>query len=166
MTKLANLEDLFKHLLQDMYYAEKRISEALPKMAKKASSDDLQAALETHLKETEDQISKLEEVFEMCGYKKEREVCEAIEGLLAEGEELMKDAKKGPVLDAALIIAAQKVEHYEIASYGALCSMAKKLDQEDSARLLHEILDQEKATDETLTELCNDIEEEAMEKAA
>lgn len=166
MTELSNLEDLFKHLLQDMYYAEKRIVETLPKMAKKTSNNDLQTVLEEHLKETKDQILKLEKVFEICDYKKEREVCEAIEGLIEEGEGLMKEAKKGPVLDSALIAAAQKVEHYEIASYGTLCSIAKKLDHENAAKLLHEILEQEKSADKKLAGLCDAIEEEALEEAA
>ena len=166
MTTLTNLEDLFKHLLQDMYFAENKITEALPKMAKKATNEDLQFGFEQHLEETKNQISKLEQVFELCGYEKEREECEAIEGLLEEGEGLMKEAESGATLDSALIAAAQKVEHYEIASYGALCKMAKKLGQDDAAKLLHEILEQEKATDEKLTKLCDDIEEEAMQKAA
>lgn len=165
-SEMQNLEDLFKHLLQDMYFAENKITEALPKMAKKATNPDLQDGFKQHLKETEDQISKLEEVFKICGYEAEREECEAIEGLIEEGEELMKEAKKGAVLDSALIAAAQKVEHYEIASYGTLCNMAKILGKKDAAKLLHEILDQEKATDTKLSSLCDDIELEAMEKAA
>lgn len=166
MTALANMEDLFKHLLQDMYYAEKRIADTLPEMAKKASSNGLKATLESHLKETKDQISKLEEVFEICDYKKEREECEAIEGLIEEGEGLMEDAEEGAVLDSALIAVARKIEHYEIASYGTLCNMAEKLGHKDAAALLDEILEQEKATDEKLTKLCNGIEEQALEIAA
>ena len=157
MSELTNLEDLFKHMLQDMLYAENKITEALPKMAKKATNEDLQAGFEKHLEETKDQISKLEQVFEMCGYEKEREKCEAIEGLIKEGEELMEEAEQGAVLDSALIAAAQKVEHYEIASYGTLCNIAKKLGHKDASALLHEILEQEKATDEKLTKLCDDI---------
>jgi len=166
MSSIKNLEGLFQHLLQDMLYAENKITKALPKMAKKASNKDLQDGFETHLEETRDQISKLEKVFEICGYDKEREKCEAIEGLLKEGEGLMDEAEKGATLDAALIAAAQKVEHYEIASYGALCHMADKLGQKEASKLLHEILEQEKATDEKLTKLSGDIEEEAMKQAA
>lgn len=166
MSELKTLEDLFKHMLQDMYYAEKRITETLPKMAKKATDEDLQTGLEDHLEETKDQISKLEEVFEICDYKKEREKCEAIEGLIEEGEGLMKDAKEGPVLDLALIAAALKVEHYEIASYGVLCSVAEKLGHKDAASILQEVLEQEKATAEKLKMLSDGIEEEALEKAA
>lgn len=164
--EIHNLEDLFKHMLQDMYYAENKITKALPKMAKKATDPDLQAGLEQHLEETEDQISKLEQVFEICGYEKKREKCEAIEGLIEEGEGLMDEAAEGAVLDSAMIAAAQKIEHYEIASYGALCNMAKKLGHQDAAALLHEILKQEKATDEKMTALCDGIEEQALERAA
>ncbi|MEX1037180.1 MAG: ferritin-like domain-containing protein [Sneathiella sp.] len=164
--ELQKLEDLFKHLLQDMYYAEHEISKALPKMAKKATNENLQAEFEQHLEETKDQTSKLEQVFEVCGYEKEREKCEAIEGLIEEGEGLMKEAKAGAVLDSALIAAAQKIKHYEIASYGTLCYMAKKLGQTKAAELLHEILEQEKATDKKLSKLCDEIEEKAMDNAA
>ena len=163
---IKNTEDLFKHLLQDMYYAENRITKALPKMAKKASNPDLKKGFETHLEETKDQISKLEEVFEMLDYKKEKEKCEAIEGLLKEGEDLMKEAEDGAAMDSALIAAAQKVEHYEIASYGTLCNLAKILGFDDAASQLHEILEQEKETDEKLTGMADSIEEEALEKAA
>lgn len=166
MSKLATLEDLFEHMLQDMYYAENKITKALPKMAKKATDEDLIAGLEQHLEETQDQISKLEQVFEMCGLERKREECEAIQGLIEEGEGLMKDAKAGAVLDSALIAAAQKIEHYEIATYGTLCNIAKKLGHKDAAKLLHEILEQEKTTDEKLTKLCDAIEEEALEQAA
>lgn len=102
----------------------------------------------------------------MCGYDKEREKCEAIEGLIKEGDSLMDEAQKGATLDTALIAAAQKVEHYEIASYGALCHIANKLGHKEAANLLHEILEQEKATDEKLIELSDGIEEEAMKQAA
>ena len=164
--ELQNLEDLFKHLLQDMLYAENKITKALPKMAKKATNSDLQAGFEQHLEETRDQISKLEEVCDMLGFAKKREKCEAIEGLIEEGEGLMDEAQEGAVLDAALIAAAQKVEHYEIASYGSLCNMAKLMGHNDAASILHEILEQEKATDEKLSSLCDSIEQEAMEMAA
>ena len=165
-TELYNLEDLFKHLLQDMYYAENRIKNTLPKMAKKADNQDLKDGFETHLEETKDQIEKLERVFELLGYEKEREKCEAIEGLIEEGEGLIEESKAGATRDSALIAAAQKVEHYEIASYGALCSMAKKLGQKEAAGILHEILDQEKETDEKLIALSGDIERAALKLVA
>ena len=166
MSSIKNLEGLFQHMLQDMLYAENKITKALPKMAEKASDKDLQDGFETHLEETRDQISKLEKVFEICGFDKEREKCEAIEGLIKEGESLMEDAEKGPTLDAALIAAAQKVEHYEIATYGALCHMSDKLGQDEASKLLHEILEQEKATDEKLIKLSGGIEDQAMKQAA
>ena len=163
---LSSLENLFEHLLQDMYFAENKITKALPKMVGKATNEDLRAGFEQHLEETKDQIKKLEKVFELTGLEQAREECEAIEGLLEEGEGLMDEAEKGAVLDSALIAAAQKVEHYEIASYGALCNMAKKLGFTEAADLLHEILEQEKATDEKLTSVCDGIEDSAMEQAA
>jgi ferritin-like metal-binding protein YciE len=166
MAQLSNLNDLFVHLLQDMYYAENQIKKTLPEMAEKASDPDLQEAFEKHLEETKEQISKLEEVFEIIGEEAEKEECQAIEGLLEEGDELIEEAEEGPVLDAALIAAAQKVEHYEIASYGALCAMARKLDQNEAAQILHEILEQEKDTDEKLSDLSDSIEEEAIAEAA
>ena len=166
MSELKTLEDLFQHLLQDMYYAEHQIKKALPKMAKKANDKGLQDGFETHLEETKDQIKKLEEVFEILGYEKEKEECEAIEGLLEEGDELIEEAAEGPVLDSALIAAAQKVEHYEIASYGTLCAIAKRLGYKEAASLLHEILDQEKATDDKLSKLSGSIEGQAIAQAA
>lgn len=166
MSSLKNLEDLFTHLLQDMYYAENQIKKTLPEMASKATDPGLQDGFEQHLEETKDQISKLETVFEKCGYKKKREKCQAIEGLLKEGNELIEESEKGAVLDSALIAAAQKVEHYEIASYGALCSIAKKLGHDEAAEILHEILEQEKQTDEKLAKLSNRVELEAMKLAA
>lgn len=166
MSNLKNLEELFEHLLQDMYYAESKIAKALPKMADKATNSDLKKGFEKHLDETKGQISKLEEVFEICELEQKREKCDAIEGLLKEGESLMDEAAKGAVLDSALIAAAQKVEHYEIASYGTLCNMAKILGFDEAAEILHEILEQEKSTDEKLTKICDSIEEKAMKKAA
>ena len=141
---IKNLDDLFLHLLQDMYYAESKIVETLPEMAKKASDEELVTAFESHCDETKDQITKLKKVFSIIDQPVEREECEAIEGLLEEGEELISESSEGPARDAALIAAAQKVEHYEIASYGALCSMAKKLGYDEAAEILHSILEQEK----------------------
>lgn len=160
-------QDLFEHMLQDMYYAEKQISEALPKMAKAASNEDLRQAFESHLKETESQIERLEQVLEMLDLDVEEEKCEAIEGLLEEGESLMKETPKGPICDAALIAAAQKVEHYEIASYGTLCAMAKESGFSEAADILQDILDEEKSADEKLTDIAeNDVNKQAVSKAA
>ncbi len=151
--KIENLENLFEAQLHDVYYAEKQITKALPKMAKKATSPKLKQGFEKHLEETEDQIAKLEKVMKSLNIKIKGEKCEAIEGLLKEGEELMKDAKDDETRDAALICAAQKVEHYEIATYGCLCAFAKRLGYNDEAKILHSILEQERKTDETLTKL-------------
>ncbi len=159
--EISSLEDLFKHLLQDMYYAENKIKNTLPKMAEKACREDLKDAFESHLEETKEQIQKLEKVFEILDYKKEKEKCEAIEGLMKEATHLIEEAAEGSVRDAALIAAAQKVEHYEIASYGTLCAMANELNQDDAAKILHEILEQEKQTDEKLTKLSYKTNEKA-----
>lgn len=163
---LRNLEELYHHMLQDIYYAENKITKALSTMAAHTSDPKLKKGFEKHLEETNDQIQKLDQVFEICGYTPSGEKCEAIEGLVKEGEELMQEAAPGAVCDSALIAAAQKVEHYEIASYETLCKVAKKLGHETAADILHEILEQEKATDETLTKLCDDIEDDAMKLAA
>ena len=163
---MKTLDDLFIHLLQDMYYAEGKIVKALPKMAEKATDADLQDAFERHCDETKDQITKLQKVFSILDIKEKGVKCEAIEGLLKEGKELMSEAEEGPVCDSAMIAAAQKVEHYEIASYGALCSIAKNLGHDDAAKILHSILEQEKATDEKLIKLSRDVESEALSKAA
>lgn len=165
-SEVKNLEDLFKHLLQDMYYAETKIKQTLPQMAEKAGCKDLKNAFETYLEETKDQIKKLENVFDMLGYKSKKEKCDAIEGLIKESKGLIEESESGDVRDAALIAAAQKVEHYEIASYGTLCAMANELNFHDASGVLHEILEQEKATDEKLTKLSYNSNEDAEEKAA
>lgn len=164
--ELETLEELFEHLLKDMYYAESKIAKALSKMAKKASDSDLKAGFEKHQEETKDQIEKIEKVFEIQGYNKKAEKCDAIEGLLKEGEGLMEEPTEGPVLDCALIAAAQKVEHYEIASYGTLCAMADKLGFVEAKELLGKILEQEKETDKKLSKLSDNIEEHALDEAA
>jgi ferritin-like metal-binding protein YciE len=165
-TSLKNLDDLFIHLLQDIYYAEHKIADNLPTMADKASNRSLKDAFDTHLFETKEQIAKLEQVFEMLDHKPEGEKCEAMKGLIKEGEQLMKDTEEGATRDSALIAAAQKIEHYEIASYGTLCHIAKILNHSQAATLLHEILEQEKNTDEKLSHMSGSIETEALQKAA
>lgn len=166
MSKLTNLEELFEHLLQDMYYAENQITKSLPKMIKKATNPKLQSCFEDHLEETKGQVKKLEKVFEICGLEKEREKCEAMDGLMEEGDGLMQESKAGAVLDSAMIAAAQKIEHYEIASYGTLCNIANQLGEKEASKHLHEILEQEKATDVKLSKLSDSIEEQAMKKSA
>jgi ferritin-like metal-binding protein YciE len=153
MTALKSLKDLFVHLLKDMYYAEKQILKALPKMAKKADSDELRQAFEHHLKETEGQVDRLEQVFELCGIKAAGKSCPAIKGILEEGAEGMKDAKDPDVLDAGMIADAQAVEHYEIARYGTMIAWANQLGMGDAANLLQQNLDQEYGADRLLTDL-------------
>jgi len=147
------LKDLFYDQLQDAYSAEKQLTEALPKMAKAAKSPDLRAGFEQHLKETENQVKRLEKVFDQVGCKTKSNTCEAMEGLIEEGEEIMGLGLDPDAQDAGLIAAGQKVEHYEIALYGSLCSFAKQLGHNDAAAILHETLEEEKRTDQKLTQL-------------
>jgi ferritin-like metal-binding protein YciE len=153
MTALKSLEDLFVNLLKDIYYAEKQILKALPKMAKKAESDELRQAFEHHVKETEGQVQRLEQVFELCGVKAAGKTCPAIKGIIEEGEESMKEAKDPDVLDAGMIADAQAVEHYEIARYGTMIAWANQLGMSDAANLLQQNLDQEYGADRLLTDL-------------
>jgi ferritin-like metal-binding protein YciE len=150
---MKTLKDLFLDELADMYDAEKRIVKALPKMAKAATSPDLKAAIQSHLKQTEGHVTKLEQVFRSFDEKAKAETCEATVGLLKEGDEIAEDFKGSPAINAALISAAQKVEHYEMASYGCLHEWAGLLGNEEAAGLLEKILGEEKAADETLTKL-------------
>src|SRR3954469_17566556 len=151
------LDDLFHDTLKDIYYAEKKILAALPKMAKAADSDELRAAFEKHQGETEEQISRLEQVFEAIDKKPQGKKCAAIEGILEEGQEIMKEYKGSPALDAGLLSAAQAVEHYEISRYGTLRTWAQEMGLDRAAKLLQETLDQEEATDETLTEIAEQV---------
>jgi ferritin-like metal-binding protein YciE len=147
------LTDLFHDQLQDAYSAETQLTKALPKMAKAASSAELKAGFEQHLSETKNQLARLEKVCAAVGCKTGSNTCEAMEGLVKEGEEIMALKLDPDAQDAGLIAAAQKVEHYEIALYGTLCTFAKQLGHADAARTLHETLDEEKATDQKLTKL-------------
>jgi ferritin-like metal-binding protein YciE len=147
------LKDLFLDELADMYDAERRIVKALPKMAKAATCPDLKSAIQSHLKETEGHVTKLEQVFRSFDQKAKGKTCEATVGLLEEGDEIAAEFKESPAINAALISAAQKVEHYEMASYGCLHEWAGLLRNEEAAGLLLEILDEEKAANETLTKL-------------
>lgn len=150
---MKTLKDLFLDELADMYDAERRIVKALPKMASAATCDKLKKAILAHLKETEGHVTKLEQVFQSFDEKAKGKTCEATVGLLKEGGEIAADFKGSPAINAALISAAQKVEHYEMASYGCLHEWAGLLGDKKAAGLLNEILDQEKAANETLTEL-------------
>jgi ferritin-like metal-binding protein YciE len=147
------LEDLFEDGLKDIYYAENKILKALPKMAKAAQSDELRDALTKHLKETENQVSRLEKVFSAIDQKARGKKCPAIEGIIDEGAEIMKEFKGMPALDAGLISAAQAVEHYEISRYGTLRRWAEQMGLDDAVELLDETLQEEKNTDEILTEI-------------
>ncbi|MCE3278476.1 MAG: hypothetical protein K0S44_667 [Bacteroidetes bacterium] len=149
----SKLMKLFEDQLKDIYWAEKALTKALPKMAKKATSEELIAALEDHLKETEAQVEKLEQVFEVIGKKATAKKCDAMAGLVKEAEEIMKESDKGAMRDAGIISAGQKVEHYEIATYGTLRTFANTLGLDDAAALLEEILNEEKAADQKLTEI-------------
>lgn len=150
-----SLEDLFIDTLKDIYYAEKKIVKTLPKMAKAATSPDLKAGFEKHLKETEGQIKRLEQVFELAGKAARGKTCPAIDGILEEGSEIMEEFKGSPALDSGLLAAAQAVEHYEIARYTALSRWAEALAMGEAAELLKQTLRQEQMTDETLSALAD-----------
>jgi ferritin-like metal-binding protein YciE len=151
--KDKHLNDLFLDTLKDIYYAEKQILRALPKMAKAASSDKLRAAFEKHHGETEGQVERLEQIFELMEKPARGKTCDGIQGILDEGKEVMEEYKGSDALDAGMIAAAQAVEHYEITRYGTLKQWAQQLGMKDAVRLLDQTLQEEKKTDETLTSL-------------
>ena len=161
---MKTLNDLFLDELQDIYDAEHRISKALPKLAKAATDDDLKAAFNAHLTETLGHIGKVAQVFEIIGEKAKRKTCEATVGLLKEGAEIAEEFADSPAINAALIAAAQKVEHYETASYGCLKEWAGLLGHEDAVELLGEILAEEEAANDKLTKIAKDgCNEQAVE---
>jgi ferritin-like metal-binding protein YciE len=161
------LDELFHEGLKDIFFAEKKILSALPKMAKAAQNEDLKAAFEKHEAETEEQVSRLEQVFGVIGKKPQGKNCPAIMGIIEEGQEIIKEYKGSPALDAGLLSAAQAVEHYEISRYGTLRTWANELGLDQAVRLLDATLQEEKATDETLTELAEEcVNQEAQAKAA
>jgi ferritin-like metal-binding protein YciE len=153
MAKTKMLQDLFLDTLKDIYFAEKKILTALPKMAKAAQSPDLQAAFEKHEGETEQQVSRLEQVFQSIGETPKGKTCDAIMGILDEGKEIMDEYKGMPALDAGLLAAAQAVEHYEMSRYGTLKCWASELGYKDAVKLLDATLTEEKKTDAALTQL-------------
>jgi ferritin-like metal-binding protein YciE len=159
---IKTISDLFIHSLSDIYSAEKQMTKSLPKLARVATNPDLSAAFLTHLEETRGQIERLDQVVESCEIRLKRVKCVAMEGLVEEGQELIDGVERGPVLDAGLIGAAQKVEHYEIAAYGAIIALAKQLGETHAVTLLLQTLKEEKATDEKLSLLA---EEEAAAEA-
>jgi ferritin-like metal-binding protein YciE len=150
---VKSMDDLFLHMLKDMYNAEKQVLKALPKMAKNSESAELKQAFETHLEETEGQVERLEKVFDMVGKRAQGKLCAAMEGLVEEGKEAMDEIEDPEVLDAALLSGAQAVEHYEISRYGTMVAMANQLGLKDAAKLLEQTLAEEKKTDEILNRI-------------
>jgi len=162
---VETIDGLFLAELKDLYSAEKQITKALPKLIKAASSGELRSAFEHHLKETEDQINRLEQVFEILGSSPKGKTCNGMKGILEEGAEMLEETAKGEVRDAGLISAAQRVEHYEIAAYGAVRSYAEILGQSQICDLLQATLHEEKATDKKLTEISTKLNRQAQQAA-
>ncbi|WP_128545225.1 YciE/YciF ferroxidase family protein [Larkinella soli] len=148
----TSLRELFLHELKDIYYAEKKLVDNLPVMAEKATTQELRSAFQMHLQETQNQVSRLEQVFRSVGEEAEEVTCEAMDGLVEEGEEVIDETQEGTLTrDAGLIISAQKIEHYEISAYGSLRTLAQMLGFNEAAQLLQQTLEEEKATDAKLT---------------
>lgn len=163
MASQKNLQELFHDTLKDIYFAEKKILSALPKMAKAAHSEDLKAAFHKHESETKEHVTRLEKVFEEIDETPRGKTCEAIMGIIEEGQEIMKEFKGTPALDAGLLAAAQAVEHYEIARYGTLKTWAAELGLNQAVNLLEQTLREEKKTDEALTQLAeSDVNQHAQ----
>lgn len=166
MAKMMNLHELYVDHLKDAYSAEKQLVQALPKMAKAASSEKLKQAFQLHLDQTRRQVEILEQIFQMLEQSPGRKKCKGMEGLITEGEELIQEEQISPeVLDAGLVAAAQKVEHYEIAQYGTLRTWAEEMGHRDQAKLLQQILDVEGTTDHNLTELAESLVNERAQMA-
>jgi len=150
---IKTMNDLFVHTLRDIYYAEKQIVKALPDMVEKSNDPQLKQGFKTHLHETENHVKRLEQVFQLLGQKAQGVDCPAIDGIIEEANDVAGEVEKKAVLDAALIAAAQAVEHYEMTRYGTLISWAKELGRNDCVSLLQQTLDEEKATDQRLTQM-------------
>lgn len=159
---MKTLRELFLAELSDMYDAEHRITKALPKLVKAATNEELKQALQSHLEETEGHVTKVEQVFAAFGEKPKAKKCEATVGLLEEGDEIVSENKGSATINAAIISAGQKVEHYEIASYGCLREWASLLNNQEAVELIQEILDQEKHADQKLGELASNCNQEAL----
>ncbi|HET7847761.1 MAG TPA: ferritin-like domain-containing protein [Pseudolabrys sp.] len=159
------LDELFHEGLKDIYFAEKKILAALPKMAKAANSEDLAGAFEQHQEQTEEHVKRLEQVFKIIEETPRGKNCPAIVGIIDEGEEIIKEYKNSPALDAGLVGAAQAVEHYEISRYGTLRAWAQELELDEAVSLLQETLDEEKETDNKLTELAEEVVNQEAEEA-
>lgn len=162
--KVKTLNELFHETLKDIYYAENKLTKAIPKMAKAAQSKELKKAFEKHAVETKGQVARLEKVFKAIGKKPQGKTCAAINGIVKEGDEVAKEFKGSPALDAGLLAAAQAVEHYEISRYGTLKAWAEELGDNESARLLNETLTEERTTDEILTRLAESAINQRAEK--
>lgn len=160
------LDDLFHETLKDIYYAERKILKALPKMARGAQDPRLKAAFEKHKEETEGQVERLQQVFEIIGKRPRAKTCPAIDGILEEGEEILEEFKGTPALDAGLLAAAQAVEHYEISRYGTLRAWARQLGHRDAVTLLDATLEEESDTDDALTKLAESAVNVAARKKA
>jgi|GraSoiStandDraft_46_1057282.scaffolds.fasta_scaffold305298_2 ferritin-like metal-binding protein YciE len=158
-----SLRELYVDELRDLYNAETQLTKALPKMAKASSSSELRQAFEEHLRQTSEQVSRLEQIFEMLGEKPTGKKCLGMEGLVKEGAETMKEDYEDAIMDAALIGAGQRVEHYEIAGYGTVREFAQLLGEDEHVSLLEQTLEEEKQTDEKLTQLAEDINSQAEE---
>jgi ferritin-like metal-binding protein YciE len=165
MAKAKTLQDLFHDTLKDIYFAEKKILSALPKMARAANSDELRAAFEKHEGETEGQVERLEQVFQILGQTPKGKACDAIVGIIEEGQEIMREYKGTPALDAGLLAAAQSVEHYEISRYGTLKTWAGELGMDKAVKLLDATLSEEKKTDAALIELAETLVNQEAEAA-
>lgn len=155
--KIKTLNDLFVHELKDLYSAEKQLTKALPKMAKAASNDALREAFESHLQETEGHVERLDQIFEELGTTGRGVKCKGMEGLIEEGQEAIEEDLEDEIRDAALICAAQRVEHYEIAAYGCSRTFAEQLGLNKAAKLLQETLDEESAADKKLTDIATEV---------
>jgi ferritin-like metal-binding protein YciE len=155
-----DLHELFLDELADLYSAEQQLTKALPKMAKAAQSDELREALQQHLEETEEHLSRLEQVAESLDETLKKKTCKAMKGLIEEGDEIVKEQKDSSALDAGIIAACQKVEHYEIASYGTVCAWAEQMGHDEALKLLRQTEDEEAAADEKLTEIAETIANE------
>jgi ferritin-like metal-binding protein YciE len=166
MPRLASLDDLLVHEMQDIYHAENQILKALPKLAKAATYPDLKRAFEEHRRETEGQVRRLEQSFKLLGVPARGRKCEGMVGLLEEGRKTIEEDAAAPVKDAALIAAAQKVEHYEIASYGCICTYAEMLGYDQVHELLGQNLDEEESTDQELTALAENVINQEAEDVA
>ncbi len=162
MAKVRTFEDLFVDELKDLYNAEQQLTRALPKMAKAASTPELKQAITEHLEVTREQVLRLEQVFEEIGIPAKGKTCQAMKGLIEEGQELVKEGMESEVLDAGIIGAAQRVEHYEIAGYGTVRTMAETLGHKKAAKLLEQTLKEEKAADEMLTRIAENVNNRAV----